>query len=879
MVQIKEKVEHFPLNTNWYLLNKEKSIEISVEVPGSVFEALLDNDLIEDPFYGLKEHEVSWVYESDWDYEMGFDLEPSFLEHKHILLRFYGLDTISEVILNGAILGITDNMFTRYDFQVKEKLKSKGNRITVKFKSPVKKAQEEKEKRGINLNTGEAAIPGIPYLRKAQYSFGWDWGPKLPDIGIWQPVELIGYDSLKIDSVYIIQKLHYNKNVDGITDLGEITDLGVMSADLSFKLILESNISLSELDQYKLVVELKAPDGKILTSEISIDSLTPKVDFSIEYPYLWWTHDLGTPNLYELTIVINNHDILDVFKQKIGIREICLIQNTDEWGESYFFRLNGVPIFAKGANWIPIDSFIPRGKRRSLYQSNLFNAKMANMNMLRVWGGGVYEDNIFYDLCDELGILVWQDFPFACALYPYDEEFMQNIRKEAIQNIKRLRNHPSLALWCGNNEVEWLWKYQLIRSEITDLDITNEFIIGYLKIFENLLPKLLEKYDPNHQYWPSSPSNGFVGKTFGKHDSNLPNTGDSHFWDVWHRNKPFKAYREFDSRFMSEFGYESLPSVKTIEEFCPIEQFDFFSPIMENHKKNTAGNRKLKKYMKKRFIIPQEFENQVVLSQITQAEAIEYGVEHWRRNRNDYHCMGALYWQLNDCWPVASWSSLDYYNRWKALHYYAKRFYHPVFPSVKEDSKSVEFWVTNDLRTSQKIHFEWKIYKSEGKVEKSGSYDSEILPCCSKKLGMTEISDLNQSNKNLSQYIIFFDLRYQNFEYKQEIHGFRLFSAPKDFHLSDPNISWELSEFRCEDTNEKEYKLNITANEIALYVHVDSKKFDFLASDNYFSLEPGETRTISLKNLSLVYSSQPAYKTVKKEDFSVKSLYDLLENS
>ncbi|MFX1448739.1 MAG: hypothetical protein ACFFCG_11485, partial [Promethearchaeota archaeon] len=245
MVQIKEKVEHFPLNTNWYLLNKEKSIEISVEVPGSVFEALLDNDVIEDPFYGLKEHEVSWVYESDWDYEMGFDLEPSFLEHKHILLRFYGLDTISEVILNGDILGITDNMFTRYDFQVKEKLKSKGNRIIVKFKSPVKKAQEAKEKRGINLNTGEAAIPGIPYLRKAQYSFGWDWGPKLPDIGIWQPVELIGYDSLKIDSVYIIQKLHYNKNVDGITDVGEITDLGVMSADLSFKLILESNISLS----------------------------------------------------------------------------------------------------------------------------------------------------------------------------------------------------------------------------------------------------------------------------------------------------------------------------------------------------------------------------------------------------------------------------------------------------------------------------------------------------------------------------------------------------------------------------------------------------------------------------------------------------------
>jgi len=369
--------------------------------------------------------------------------------------------------------------------------------LIIKFQSPTLKAREEIENRGINLNTGEDAIPGVPYIRKAQYSFGWDWGPKLPDIGIWQPVELLGYDDLKIDSTYVNQKLHYNKSVDRISKLEQITDLGVMSTDLSIIVNLQSDLSINELHQYRLRIELKAPDGKTFTSETFITSLTPKVEFNLEYPYLWWTHDLGVPNLYDLTVELLKSGLIDSFKQKVGIREIRLIQNSDEWGESFLFRLNGIPVFAKGANWIPIDSFIPRGKKKGLYKSNLYNAKEANMNMIRVWGGGIYEDNTFYDLCDKLGILVWQDFPFACAFYPYEEEYIEDIKKEATQNIKRLRNHSSLALWCGNNEIEWLWKYLVMRSEITEKNIINEFVIGYLKIFENLLPKLLEKYDPN----------------------------------------------------------------------------------------------------------------------------------------------------------------------------------------------------------------------------------------------------------------------------------------------------------------------------------------------------------------------------------------------
>ena len=878
-MNITEKVEILSLNNNWNIKNKARSIDIHAEVPGSVFEALLDNDIIEDPFYGLREHEVSWVYESDWEYETEFDLEPSFLEHKVILLRFYGLDTVSEVVLNGENLGFTDNMFIRYDFNVKTKIKSKKNKLVVKFKSPTLKARTENEKLGLNLNTGYAAIPGVPYLRKAQYSFGWDWGPKLPDVGIWKPVELIGYDSLKIDSIYITQKLHYNKNVKDLIELGEVTDIGVMSANLSIEMILNSELLTSEFNDFSLKVDLKAPDGKIFTSESAINILTPKVEFTLEYPYLWWTHDLGTPNLYELSVIISKNGIIDSFKQKVGIRETCLIQNTDEWGESFFFMLNGVPIFAKGANWIPVDSFIPRGKKRGLYQSNLVNAKEANMNMIRVWGGGIYEDDLFYDFCDELGILVWQDFPFACAIYPNNEEFIENFKVEATQNIQRLRNHPSMALWCGNNEIEWLWKMKLQITEITKDDKINEFKSGYLTVFENILPELIKTYDPNHPYWPSSPSNGFVGGSLGTQNSNSPDIGDSHFWDVWHENKPFSAYRKFNSRFMSEFGYESFPSIKTIENICPAKQFDFFSPIMENHQKNSAGNKKILSYMKKRFEIPPEFENQVILSQITQAEAIEYGVEHWRRNRNQNHCMGALYWQLNDCWPVASWSSLDYYSRWKALHYYAKRFYQPLFPSVIEDKKSIEFWISNDLRTTQEFQFEWKVLKSDGTVAKKGQYELTILPCSSKKLDKIDVSDFIRINDNITDYIIFFTLKFNNLEGEQEFHGFRLFSAPKKFPLKAPDISWELNEYFCEESNEKEYELKIATKNIALYVHIDSDKFDFIASDNFFSLAPGEVRNISLKNLGLISSAEPAYLKVKKEDFAVRSLYNLLKNS
>ena len=854
-----KKVEKIVLSQNWTLINKNKELRSSTEVPGSVYETLIENNVIEDPFYGLNEHKMSWIYDSDWEYHLFFDLEKVFLEHKNIILRFNGIDTFSEIWLNEEFLGSTDNMFVYYEFEVSSKLKQKENFLKIVIKSPTRIAEEEIKKYGVKLNTGSKYFQGVPYLRKAQYSFGWDWGPKLPDIAIWKPVELIGHDGMRINSVLIDQVFKYNKEPTEIKNPQDITNIGVMAVDLSIKIQLSG---VDDVSKYQIQIDLTAPDDTLLSQRHDFDSL---INFHIEYPYLWWTHDLGTPNLYDLKVSLMKGGFVEELTQKIGIRDIRLIQNEDEWGESFYFMLNGVPVFANGANWIPIDSCIPRGEKKGLYQANLKNAKEANMNMIRVWGGGIYETELFYDLCDTLGILVWQDFPYACAIYPYHEEFFKNIQLESKQNVIRLRNHPSLALWCGNNEIEWLWRWGLQLLEIEDNPISSSFKEGYIKLFEAVIPNLLKIYDPNRPYWPSSPSNGYCGQDLGVINSNSPDIGDSHFWDVWHMNKPFKVYKKFDSRFMSEFGFESFPSMKTIEEFCPHDQYDIFSPIMENHQKNSAGNQKILDYMKKRFSIPEAFENQVILSQLTQAEAIEYGVEHWRRNRNHHHCMGALYWQLNDCWPVASWSSLDYFNRWKALHYFAKRFYQPLFASVNESKEQAEFWVTNDYQIRKSVRLEWKILDYRSNLIKSGEKQLIIEPCTSLLVDKVDIIVR-------SEYIILINLF--DDEDGDLIHqNFRLLDKPKKFPLMDPSLTWE-----CAKVANSEYEIEISSKELALYVFIDSDKFDFIASDNFFALEPNTSKTIVLKELNFVYSSEP-YPIVDKTDFIVKSLYDLIEFS
>jgi len=876
LVEITQKVEKFSLDGQWVISNSEKSVEINAQVPGTVFEALIENNKIEEPFYGENEHEMKWVFESNWIYEKKFSLDPEFLEHKTILLRFKGLDTIAEVFLNGEQLGSVDNMFVEYDYNVKSILKQSDNKLVIDFKSPTARSREILEKTKFKLNTGYAAIPGVPYLRKAQYSFGWDWGPKLPDIGIWKPVEIVGFDDIKINSVFPYTKLEYNKDPLSVRSPADFSTIRVNSVKLYLEIDFALKIENIQGKDYRIKAQVKAPNGEIFVKEIPLSKSKEIISFDIKNPLLWWTHDLGVPNLYKLEVSVLKDIILENITQEIGLRDIQLVRKTDRWGETFYFLLNGIPIFGKGANWIPVDSFIPRGKKLGLYLMNLSYAKQANMNMIRVWGGGIYEDDSFYKICDELGLLVWQDFPFACALYPYNVEFIENVEQEAIQNIKRLREHPSLALWCGNNEIEGLWKRMLsISGIVEDTKERHKFLIDfYLRIFEEMLPRLIKEFDPTRPYWPSSPSSGFISENLTLRSSNNPNAGDSHYWAVWHGNMPFSAYRNFNSRFMSEFGFESFPSLKTIKEFCPIDQYDFNSPIMENHQKNLAGNQKIMDYMEKRFSIPEDFEHQVILSQITQAEAIEYGVEYWRQNRSDYHCMGSLYWQLNDCWPVASWSSLDYYGRWKALHYFAKRFYQPLFASVKEEPNQIEFWVTNDFKKSCEIELEWKILHSDGNPLMKGVYKSEVSPCSSLKLGLEDVSEINKQQLDLQNNIIFYKLYSKTGKRELINNGFRLFDAPKFFNLRDPEIV--ISSGEIEENKNPKVQLKLKAKNIALYVNIESDLVDFIASDNFFSMEPDETRDIDIEIKTILESGKRLSKQEIIKSFKIQSLYDII---
>ena len=862
---------------NWKIIhekheNGKKNIELEVEIPTTVFEALINNGIIEDPFYGGNEHLVNWVYESEWSYQTTFNVPEEILNNRNILIKFNGLDTITDIYLNDQKIGETNNMFRAYEFDVKSLLKKEENVLKILFHNQIeymnKKIDFHKYWRWRKIlfyNAHDFAIPGMEYLRKPMYSWGWDWGPKLPDIGVWKPIEIIAFNSVRIDSIQVLQEFQYNMEPLKASYTKVFDELEVEKVD--FQVNVELNFSENIKGNYEISLVLKSPNEKEMKKRKKVTDKQISINFSIYKPHLWWIHELGTPNLYELEINLKkNEEIIDSKTEKIGIRDLNLVRTPDKWGESFYFMLNGVPIFAKGANWVPIDNFIPRGKKIGLYSQTLKAAKEANINFIRVWGGGIYELDEFYDLCDEIGLLVWQDFPFACDIYPFfDKNFLLNIKEEIIQNIKRLRNRASLAIWCGNNECEWLLGVYLLFLHFR-INRRKKWKLANTNFFERILPGIIKEYDPERVYWPSSPSCGgrLSKKGAGLRKSNNPNKGDSHYWGVWHSGRPFSAYRKFDSRFMSEYGFESFPVMKTIETFCPPDQFDFYSPIMKNHQKNPDGNKKIMNYMKKRFSVPKNFKKQVILSQITQAEAIEYGVEHWRRKRNNFQCMGSLYWQLNDCWPVASWSSLDYNGQWKALHYFARRFYAPFFPSVIESKKQVTIYLTNDLNFERTGKLHWIIQDANGNEFFKDEKTITVPPCSSVEVKIINLKKINKSRVKLRKNLIFYYLEDENGEIIQR--GFRLFAPPKFFPIKDPRLDYYINKI-----DDKNYELTIKAKEIALFVFIESDRFEFNASDNFFSMNKNEKCIINLI---------PLDEKVRKEfafSIKVRSLYDLME--
>lgn len=624
--------------------------QFTTTVPGTIHTDLLNNNIINDPFYSDNELKVGWISDCDWMYQTKFYFKSN--TNKNVDLVFEGLDTICEIYLNEIKLGSTDNMFLTFIYNVKNILKPTDNMLKVIIKSPVKYASQQENKYGklpVALNSTRA------YIRKAQYSFGWDWGPSFPTSGIWRKVYLQEWSDAKIDSIVFNTKKLSKKYaaVEVLTSINTITTKGISLF-----------ISLSNGDS---VYEENVPIQR---------SKKFKIDFKIKDPKLWWSNGEGDPNLYLLQVKIigGNNVILDEIQRKVGIRTIELILK-DKEVSTFKFRINNRDIYCKGVNWIPADSFLPRVTTEK-YSDLLSLAKQGNMNIVRVWGGGIYENDEFYSLCDELGLLVWQDFMFACGAYPEKDDFIANVIKEVTQNVLRLQHHACLALWCGNNENEWNW-FQEQNSSYKNMP-------GY-KIFHSIIPKLLKKIDPERPYWPSSP--------FGNdNDPNSFNSGNTHQWDIWSRWIDYNNVKNDKSLFVSEFGFQGPANKDTVEKYLPQKNRNISDKVFEHHNKQIEGPERIIKFLSSHLPISTEWDDYLYLAQLNQAFALKTCLEYWRTNGRTN---GSIIWQINDCWPVTSWSIIDSDIRPKLAYYFVKNSFAPQLLYFKDEGSTIEVILLN----------------------------------------------------------------------------------------------------------------------------------------------------------------------------------------
>ncbi|MGF7048883.1 beta-mannosidase [Paenibacillus sp. DS2015] len=788
----------------WQLQDSSNTANLEVQVPGSVYNDLLQANLIEDPFYRDNEKNAKDIMRKEYRYSRNFEISEELYNNDCIELVCEGLDTLTTIMINDRVLADTHNMHRTYILNVKNYVHAGANEIAIIFHNSldyIAKKQEEFHLWGVGTT-----VDGFPHIRKAHSSYGWDWGPQLPDAGIWRDIYIKAYNIGRIQDVYMTQ--HHTE--------GQV--------ELSLRL----NIEAWSHTPLNASVTINTPDGQELTIRNEVTAEQQTLNLTIDNPQLWWPNGYGKQPLYKVVVGLHAEGILiDQQEYTIGLRTIRVKQQPDAWGESFEFEINGTSIFAMGANYIPEDNLLPRAttaKTEVLIQDCI----EANFNCIRIWGGGIYPSDDFYDLCDRYGLIVWQDFMFACAVYDMTDAFADNIKQEAIDNIRRLRHRASLGLWCGNNEIE---------SAILDwgFPTTDKMKQDYIQQFEVLLKDVVAEYDPNTFYWSSSPSS--TGSFDNPSD---PNRGDVHYWDVWHGLKPFTEYRSFHFRFCSEFGFQSFPNMKTIESFTLPEDRNIFSYVMERHQKNDGANGKILYYLAQNFKYPKDFSSLVYTSQLLQAEAMKYGVEHWRRNRG--RCMGSIYWQLNDCWPVASWSSIDYYGRWKALHYFAKRFYAPLLISACEEGKSVALHVSNETMHSFQGTVSWQLRSTTSDLNQEGTHITEVNQLSSASVIELDFSDVLTDDGMRSAY-----LSYQLEDSLGSIisDGVLLLSTAKHFMLNQVDIATEW----CE--NDKEYELKVTANELAKYVELELTKLDGKWSDNYFDLYPGQSKTITLNKESL----------------------------
>ena len=795
-----------PLTGKWQFQQAGTEEWLPANVPGGVHTDLLACGRIPDPFAADNEKRVQWVAESDWVYRTGFACPQELLSEEKVFLVCDGLDTLATVVLNGHELGTTNNMFRRYQWEIKSLLNKKGaNDLTISFASAVKFTAKQQARRP--LPGVSQAIIGGPHLRKAPCQFGWDWGPQLPPVGIWKDIRLEGTSGARLAEIHLRQE-HSGGQV-----------------------ALKAGISVERWDDSPLavLVHITAPGGEIVEKEAVLPARGQVlVKVPISRPELWWPNGYGQQPLYQVEVSLLHKNAsrvqtLDVRRYQVGLRTIELRQQEDPWGRSFVFVVNDIPILAKGSNWIPADSFPTRITDEYL-EGLIRSAAETHQNMLRVWGGGFYEEERFYDLCDRYGILVWQEFIFSCSIYPLDSPaFLKNVHAEVVENVQRLRHRASLALWCGNNEMEWGWvDWNWKRPELEGLKA------AYDRFFHHTLPKWCLAEDPDHAYWPSSPSSDTPFD-----NPNGQRQGDAHYWDVWHGRKPFSSYRDQYPRFMSEFGFQALPPLATIRTYAQEPDWNMTSYIMEMHQKNASGNSLMVGQLLDTFRLPRDFVSLVYLSMALQAEGIRYGVEHWRRHPE--RVAGILYWQLNDCWPVASWSSLDYFGRWKALHYAARRFFAPLMLSIEDKPPKQAVYVSNDQLEPWQGSVRWALETLAGEELASGQAPVMAAPQAATRVCELDFS-VHISDDNLRALVFIAELYQGERLVARQTAGF----APiKHLSLADPAMQAELH------TEKGQLRIDLTSRSLALLVELSLMGADVVFSDNYFNLPAGRTTRIS----------------------------------
>lgn len=816
------------LNGKWNLkiIGKDEKLlpeeGIDAGVPGSVYGALLKKGLIPNPFYRDNELSVLPLMENDFSFTRTFTVSKELLACDEVILHFEGIDTLADIYINGERTGSAYNMHRIWEYDVLDKIHAGENELKVVLHSPTKYIKEENEK--VYTGGSGECMAGFPHLRKAHCMFGWDWGPRLPDAGIFREVSLLGIRESRIDSVLITQ----------------VHEEGKVTLDFDVSLLL-----FSEKEESQIRISVTSPEGIIDRRHFGSDRRQEE-DYKIEIsrPSLWWPRGYGSQPLYTVCVELLNKEgsLLDVWERRIGLRTVTVNTKKDEWGNCFAHEVNGVKIFALGADYIPEDNLLERITRERT-ETLLKAAAWANHNCIRVWGGGYYPEDFFFDICDELGLLVWQDFMYACASYELDNEFEANIRQETIDNVRRIRHHACLGLWCGNNEMET----QTLDKAWSP---SQKQKYDYIKLFEYIIPKILEEEDPAAFYWPSSPSSG------GNYDNPWDeNRGDTHYWDVWHGNKPFTEYRKFRFRYLSEFGFQSFPCLKSVEEFTQEEDRNIFSRVMEMHQRNCAANGKIMNYLSATYLYPKNFELLLYASQLLQADAIRYGVEHFRRYRGQ--CMGTVVWQLNDIWPAASWSSIDYYGRWKALHYAERRMFAPVMISCEETGelserpfciaepapieKSARLHVANETLEEVSGFVEWKLCKPDSSVLISGKEAVVIPPLAGVWLDKLDFKEYNEREIHLTYQFLT--------DGKVVSANSCLFTPPKHYYFENPFLT----------ARQEGNKILVHAAAYAKNVEIQGIDGELKLSDNFFDMEAGTVELEILEGSSTEVSCKSVW--------------------